>query len=196
MWKTYTIPIRDTKRELLRYTYYMKNTYAIIIVLLLIGAGIWVAKMPKDNSPANEVGNTAGDTFQNPDVNATQLCYIWNTEAGDKAQLSMDIRGNEVTGEFNWLPAEKDKKTGIFTGTVSAADPVTMNRTVNAIWNTSAEGMTNKEELRIVFGKGIAAAGFGEMVNSDHGVYIYADPDHLSYDPSLSQTDCADEAMN
>jgi hypothetical protein len=108
----------------------------------------------------------------------------------------MDIRGDKVAGEFNWLPKEKDKKTGVFLGTVSGVDPVTMDRRVNAIWDASAEGMTNKEELVIKFGKGIASPGFGAMVNSDSGVYIYSDPAHISYDLNLSQTDCGDAAMN
>jgi hypothetical protein len=119
---------------------------------------------------------------------------IWTV--GDKAMLSMDIRGENVIGEFNWLPAEKDKKTGVFKGTVGAVDPYEMARTVNAWWETSAEGMTNTEQIIIKFGEGTANVAFGEMKEDEMGRWVYADKANLSYEPNLSQTDCGDEAMD
>ncbi len=141
-------------------------------------------------------GEYDNSIVEDPNVNAIQLCFIWNTEAGDKAQLSMDLRGPNVIGEFNWLPAEKDKKTGIFKGTVSAVDPYAMGRTINAWWETSGEGMTNTEQLIIKFGEGNAAVGFGEMKEDAEGRWVYADPTKLSFAPNLTDTDCGDEAMD
>lgn len=104
----------------------------------------------------------------------------------------MDISGADVIGEFNWLPAEKDKKTGMFNGIISGDST---NKIVNAIWNTSAEGMTNQEELKIIIEGDIAKVGFGEMKDSGSGVYVYAHPDKISYAPSLQKTDCDNSAM-
>lgn len=147
--------------------------------------------------PATQIPGQYDDSVvEDPNINAVQMCYIWNTEAGDKAMLSMDIRGENVIGEFNWLPFEKDKKTGIFKGTVGSLNQMEMARTVNAWWETSAEGMTNTEQIIIKFGDGVAAIGFGEMKEDTQGRWVYADPTKLSFEPNLSQTDCGDEAMD
>lgn len=171
-------------------------TIALAAAALII-LGYILIHMPKKeagtDTPPVQTGQASST---DPNVNARQLCYIWNTEAGDKAQLSMDIRGTDVIGELNWLPAEKDKKTGIFKGTATAVDPYSMSRTFNGFWDTSAEGMNTKEELIIKFGEGTANVGFGEMKDRGDGVYVYAHPDKLSYEPNLSQTDCGDNAMD
>ncbi len=167
----------------------------LIILIILFAVAFLMAQVPhkeviKNTPPVDD------SVFQDPNMNARQLCFIWNTEAGDKAQLSMDLRADQVIGELNWLPAEKDKKTGIFRGTVSPVDKMSMSRTVHALWDVSAEGVTNKEELIIKFGEGTANIGFGEMKLGPDGVWVYADPEHLSYEPNLSDTDCGDEAMD
>ncbi len=173
-------------------------TIALAAVVLIILGYILIHTPKKEvviEPPLTPIEGNA--TFTNPNLEARQLCYIWNTEAGDKAQLSMDIRGGtDVIGELNWLPAEKDKKTGTFAGTAGAVDPYSMSRTFHGFWNTSAEGMTTKEELIIKFGEGTANVGFGEMKDRGDGVYVYAHPESLSYEPNLSQTDCGDNAMD
>lgn len=176
------------------------KTWVIVLGILVVAAlGIWLATMPPRETTPNPDettnGSTGGSSSQNPNVNATQLCYIWNTEGGDNAQLSMDIRGTAVIGEFLWRPAEKDQKTGIFEGTVGAADK-NGKRTVTALWKSSGEGMTNTEELRIIYDNKTAAAGFGEMVRGADGIWHYADPANIAYVPTLQQTDCGDEAMD
>lgn len=158
-----------------------------ILAIILISKPVPVAQTP---------GEYDESVLENPSVNAVQMCYIWNTEAGDKAMLSMDIRGENVVGEFNWLPAEKDQKTGIFKGTVGPLNQMEMARTVNAWWETTAEGVTNTEQIIIKFGDGSAGVGFGEMVEDGQGRWVYVDPNKLSFEPNLSQTDCGDEAMD
>ncbi len=159
-----------------------------VIAYLLVKAPDPVAQQPNSEEPVVET-----DPFDDPNVKAEQLCYIWNTEAGDRAQLSMDIRGGEVIGEFNWLPAEKDKKTGVFVGNVTGSAG---ERMVNAWWEASGEGMTNQEQIIIKFGNGIAAVGFGEMKQLADGRWAYADQNNLSFAPNLSETDCGDSAMD
>lgn len=162
------------------------------IILVVALAMILVYKSSNSKSPEN----FDESVLQDPNIVARQLCFIWNTEAGDKAQLSMDLRGNQVIGEFNWLPFEKDKKTGVFKGTVSAVDPYEMGRTVNAWWESSSEGVTNTEQIIIKFGEGNAAVGFGPMIEDAEGRWVYEDPTKLSFAPNLTDTDCGDEAMD
>lgn len=173
------------------------NIWQIIVaIIVIVVLALILMRTPKPVEDTvvsgDEVTNT--DPLQDPGVVAEQMCFIWNTEAGDKAQLSMDIRGNQVIGEFNWVPAEKDSKTGIFQGTVvTGADGL---RTANALWKSSGEGMMNTEELIVKFGGGMAAVGFGEMIERPDGVWAYANPNELSFAPNLSETDCGDEAMD
>ena len=109
----------------------------------------------------------------------------------------MNINGsnNVVTGEFNWLPAEKDKKTGTFTGTILPIDQNSTLRVINSLWNTQAEGVTNTEELEINLNDTTANPGFGEMKDRGDGVYVYADPTKVDYSLNLSKIDCADSSM-
>jgi hypothetical protein len=160
--------------------------YIAILIVAVIIVVLIVKKMP--STPV--ATNTPGDS--NTEILTEQVCYIWNTEAGDTAVLNMDISGTDVIGEFNWLPALKDKKTGMFNGTISGDST---NKIVNAIWSTSAEGMTAQEELKIIIEGDIAKVGFGEMKDNGSGVYVYANQNEISYAPSLQKTDCSDSAM-
>ena len=104
----------------------------------------------------------------------------------------MVLDGEKATGELNFVPAEKDSKTGEFSGTVSAVDKVMMARTADLSWFTFGEGMEAKEQLRIIFGEGTASIGFGEMVLQSDGSYTYKDPKNISYSLSLTDVACAD----
>lgn len=131
-------------------------------------------------------------------IEPREICYIWNTEAGDSATLRMTfsgVGGKDVQGRFDFTPAEKDKKTGPIEGTAGPLDQQMMARTAKLWWTASAEGMTNQEELYVIFGEGVASPGFGEMKDRGDGVYVYANPENISYDLNLSQTDCGDSAV-
>jgi len=139
--------------------------------------------------------NTSLDTETPPKVTIEQLCYIWNTEAGDRAKLSIDIRGEKATGTFYWLLTKNEPKTGMFIGTVSPIDAKTMKQTVSALWDSKKGTKTMREEIVIIFGKGIANVGFGAMKDRGDGVYTYTNPEKMSFEPNLQQADCNDEVM-
>lgn len=180
----------------------MKVFKSVLIIVVVLAVAVGVLHVTSTLHPGRgtaapadaPAGADAGASLP-PTASAEQTCYIWNTEAGDKALLSMDVRGSSVIGEFHWLPAEKDKKEGIFKGSI-AADPSTGERLVTALWDAHAEGTVATEELRIKIDGAVAAAGFGEMKDRGDGVYAYADPAAISYAPNLQQTDCGDSAMN
>ncbi len=169
--------------EEINHTHHTKRRFAVFVVLLaaflLIGM---VSSKPRHTAVA-------------PSPVQEKSCYIWNTEAGDKATLVVNTDGAIASGSFNFLPAEKDKKTGDFIGTISTTKDTLGNRTIHGWWTTSAEGMTNKEEIIINVGGSIAAVGFGEMKVQADGSYVYADANALSYQPPLQKTDCADTAL-
>jgi hypothetical protein len=170
------------------------STSAIIIIAaLIVGAFLIIKLPPHKEAPGQIQGNVTNNIVGN---NAPELCYIWNTEAGDSALIDMKVDGANVIGAFYFLPAEKDIKIGEFKGTISEANPATSVRTVNALWDTQAEGMTTTEELKINLKDSIANPGFGEMKDRGDGVYVYSHPDKIDYSLNLQQTDCATEGVD
>ncbi len=129
-----------------------------------------------------------------------KLCFYGATKTAsglsDVSLAVLNLSGTQVTGMFKYLPAEKDSKTGSFSGTVGAVDKIAMARTADVIWNVSAEGMTAQEQLRIVFGEGTAQAGFGEMVQGEHNIWNYKDPTHLNYGQIMTDIDCNDSKIS
>jgi len=108
--------------------------------------------------------------------------------------MYMDISSSTVSGEFDWFPAGKDSKTGKFEGTISKVDPYLMGRRLDVLWTAKSEGKTVKEELKVIMGEGVASPGFGEMKDRGDGVYVYSNPDKISYnDLNLSDVDCNTE---
>lgn len=172
----------------------LKIVLAIIVIVLLIVLA-WLFVTNKIGGVKITPPNTSINTNIPPKVTTEKLCYIWNTEAGDRAKLAIDIREQKATGTFYWLLAKNEPKTGIFVGTVSPIDSTTMKQTISALWDSKKGTTTRKEELVIVFGKGNANVGIGAMKDRGDGVYAYTNPEKLSYEPNLQQTDCTDEAM-
>jgi hypothetical protein len=164
----------------------MKNSkYILLVVALVVVLLIGLMKNNKDVAVA-------------PTDNSIDICYIWNTEAGDSASLRMNFSGNggvDVKGSLSLQPAEKDTKSGTFVGIAGPVDQTSMSRMAKLVWNASGEGVTNTEELYIKFGEGNAAPGFGNMQDDGHGVYVYADPNAVTYPINFQQTDCSDPAL-
>ena len=173
----------------------LKTILIVIAILLLIVLAFFFIKNKMGEEKITPP-DTSLDIELSPEINAQQLCYIWNTEAGDSAKLSIDIRADKVIGEIYLLLAKNEPKTGIFKGNVSPVDPKTSKQTINALWESKKGATTRKEEVSIIFGGGIANIGSGEMKDKGDGIYIYANPAKLSYAPNLQQTDCGDKAMD
>jgi hypothetical protein len=168
----------------------MKKILLGIVVLVGIVCGIFYFLNKKEIIAPVVVSPVATN------VNKIELCFYGENKTSrglyDMAWLKMNIAGDKVDGEFRNLPAEKDSKVGTFEGTVGAVDKTMMARTADVWWDSMAEGMQVKEQLRIIFGEGNAAAGFGEMVDRGDGVYVYKDPTKLTYGMSMTDVACSD----
>ena len=177
----------------------MKNLkYISIIIGFALLVFVIVYYRPKTETvplPEVPVGETG--TEMEGATKPIELCFAqFGTpdENGfyDKYTLRLLLDGEKVTGELNFLPAEKDKKVGEIEGTVGAVDPKMMARKADLWWYSFAEGMNVKEELKIIFGEGIASIGFGEMKDRGDGVYVYKDPTKISYNLELTDVACGD----
>ena len=166
-----------------------KTWQVVLGIAIIIFLAIWLFKMP-EREVVLPTGDTGEEVVDNDEEEAMkEMCYIWNTEAGDSATLRLSINGDTASGSLNWIPAEKDRKTGNFEGKVASVG------TVDALWKVSAEGMTYDEQLILKYSETSANVGFGMMEDRGDGTYVYSDPTNLSYEPNLARTDCGDEAV-
>lgn len=167
----------------------MRKNIIIFIVLICVLAGIVLGGFLLIGKKENN-----SEIVKKESVS---LCYRYSkkTDRGfyDKFWLKVNIAGNEVTGEFQSLPAEKDSKIGSFTGMVGPLDQKAMARMADVWWDSFAEGMQVKEELRFSFGDGSAQIVGGEMIDRGDGVYVYKDKTKPIYGfPTMTQISCED----
>ena len=77
---------------------------------------------------------------ENVEVATEQLCFRNeysfpdSTENIDVLNLDLQIKGDSVTGNYNWLPALKDQRNGPLVGTIH-------DKTINATYRYMQEGM-------------------------------------------------------
>ena len=171
----------------------MKKIFISIGVVMVVLVGIIVGALLVQKKASAPVVATVPLTETPQPI---KLCFYGETKTKsglvDVSLVTMRLLGDSVSGEFQTLPAEKDSKVGSFSGTVSAVDKKSMARTIDAIWNTSGEGMQAQEQLKVVFGEGTAEAGFGEMVDNEKGIYVYKDPAKITYGQIMTDVDCND----
>ncbi len=157
----------------------------IIIGLIIIGLGIAVYLGVSKKEP-NPVG-------ENPQL-SEKICFYSETHASgdlyDIAWATMQIDGESVTGELRNLPAEKDSKVGTFTGTIQSEEDSKESQTIDAWWDSFAEGMRVTEELKIMLSDDNAKIGFSEMVDRGDGTYVYKDSNDIPYWQSIDRVSC------
>jgi hypothetical protein len=164
-----------------------KRRFGVFIVLII--AFIIIIVMALSDKAVMPIDSVSEGTTP------IKQCYVWNTEAGDRATLLLTTVDTNVEGSFSYIPAEKDSKRGVFTGTLSALPGNSGTRTVHGWWNVLAEGMNSKEEIVISLSGSTAAVGFGEMKDNGDGSYVYADVTKLSYQPVLQEVQCDDAVI-
>ena len=187
----------------------MKNPFVkttlIILAFAVIASIIWEQYRPATAEiPAVGVTQPITDSTAAPqqdDFSTTSMCYYRSTKSTvktavglyDKAWLTLNIKGQNVTGEYHNFPAEKDATEGTFTGTTTADSTMpTASQVANAWLTSNSEGMNNKSELLFVYDPTTASVGFGEMVASpaDANTYLYQDETKLTYDVPIPAINC------
>lgn len=173
----------------------MKNTKHIWIglAIILFGVALSFLNKNKEVKVVEEIPNQE----QRENLNTRELCFV---KFGEKQEggfydkfilrVNLDNTNKTAKGYLKLLPAEKDSLIGDFEGTVTDMDPNTSSRTLNLVWNASGEGLTNKEELRIIFGEGTANIGFGAKEIDENGIYKYSG--NIDYSLALTDYSCED----
>lgn len=163
-----------------------KILFLIILVLIVLGVFYFIN---------NEVANApAGDEVKK-EGGSGEFCFAKFSEPNkngyfDRYILRLIIDGETAKGELDFLPAEKDMKTGEFEGKIDATNQSIGTKEANLWWYTVAEGMSAKEELKIKFNDQKANVGAGELVDRGDGVYVYKNPGNISYTLGLNSLSC------
>jgi hypothetical protein len=140
-----------------------KILLAVLVICIIAGAAFLIKKREAvAPAPAPVSGGSAG-------AGPVELCFGMFTPPNERGfsdkytlRMLLDNAKGAVTGELDFVPGEKDSKTGAFAGTVTPVDKVMMARTIDATWHTSGEGIKAEEPLKIIFGEGTASIpGFG-----------------------------------
>ncbi len=154
-----------------------KYIWALIIILIL--GGVYYFSQNKDSIVKN---------------NESRMCFSYISEGDDIKDvytLKFTMNGENVNGELNFLPEEKDSKVGEFKGLISPSASNSSSRIIAAWWDTMGEGIKNREQLAILLEDQTASIGFGEMKESSDGSYVYANPSEVSYSLKLGSVECS-----
>jgi hypothetical protein len=93
-------------------------------------------------------GDTLAKAKDTPRTNNTQtvssLCFlrIDGKNKPDSTSIELVIKGDQVSGQMNWLPYQKDSRKGTLAGTIKGD-------TIQAKWSFMQEGM--KDTLNLKF---------------------------------------------
>jgi hypothetical protein len=94
-----------------------------------------------------------------------KMCFL-QIVSKDTLSLTLDKKGDEISGTYKSVPYEKDKRTIVFKGSLNGD-------TVTAIGSAMGEGQTQQEEFIFTLDNNQAGIKFGEMIKGDDDVYRY-----------------------
>ena len=101
------------------------------------------------NSPTQQETNSSDSSTQEvmePEETVLTNIYCFLLSYGvdpnyqDTTTVKLTIIGDEVTGTYDWIPAEKDAARGTLTGTIK-------NGIITAVYDYMIEGSNQKEEV-------------------------------------------------
>jgi hypothetical protein len=123
---------------------------------------------PKDIKEEKSAENIITDKlcFQN------EYPFQENPSMRDVEELTLLIKGEKVTGTYNWLPAQKDQRKGSLTGTIK-------EKVITAKYRFLQEGIEGTAELRII-------------INDEKAEITGGDPE-LGLNATIVKIDCREQ---
>jgi hypothetical protein len=111
----------------------MKTLYYLGFVLLMWSC---TTEKKEETSSSDEIQEEKLLCFRN------EYPFEDNSGKMDVEELTLTITGSEVTGMYNWLPAEKDQRKGSLTGTLDG-------NSIKAKYIFMQEGIENSADISI-----------------------------------------------
>jgi len=109
----------------------------------------------------------------------------------DLTIVQMTQAKNKISGYYAWVPKERDRGYGSFTGTITG-------KQIRAIHTLMIEGDIQTEELIFKRENNALIQGRGELVAQKDGSYRLKDPKKINWRDRLAKVDCrtVQEAIN
>jgi len=142
--------------------------YYTYTTLLAIGSLLTISCQKKEEKTETDTVTTEIKTeTEKPSETITdgKMCFL-QIVSKDTISLTIDKKGNDITGTYKSVPYEKDRRTITFEGSLNGD-------TVTAVGTAMGEGQTQKEEIIFTLENNQAGIKFGEMIQGDDGVYRY-----------------------
>jgi hypothetical protein len=130
----------------------MKNTHVIFAVVLMVVGLVQGCKSP--GQPEQQSETTAETTTPERFCFRNEFPFADNPSMKDIQELILSVEGDDVTGTYNWLPAEKDQRKGSLKGTI-------VNSTIHAEYTFMQEGVESATMIKIVFDEAKAEVSGG-----------------------------------
>ncbi len=116
--------------------------YAAILFSFIL---LFACKNDSTTKTANNINEPSTEITEPEETMLTNIyCFVSsygvNPNYQDTTRVKLTIIGDEVTGNYDWIPAEKDSARGTLTGTIK-------NGIITAIYDYMIEGSKQKEEV-------------------------------------------------
>lgn len=98
----------------------------------------------KDESSKTIEENTLTETTLPTTAQNRRYCFLRTegTDNQDTTTVQFSFNEDNVAGEMNWIPKEKDSRKGVLTGTILGDE-------IKAVWSYMQEGM--KDSMTVAF---------------------------------------------
>jgi hypothetical protein len=130
--------------------------------------------------------STSIETASEPATTALadgSYCYEYRV-GQDVTTVNLVVTGNNVTGEMNWLPYEKDSGRGTLQGTRTGNE-------ISAIWTYVIEGSNQTEEVMFKVEGEQLLRKTGELVDANNdGNLKMKDPASAAYTETYAKVTC------
>lgn len=148
---------------------------ALFLALFLVGC---TNSTNTENVENNESQTTENQVIEETSISNKMQCFINETpytDGSDKKdieELILTIENQKVVGSYNWLPAEKDQRTGNFEGTLK-------DNTINASYVFTQEGIKDTVLITI-------------LLENDKAIIssVNKEDEGLGLNATLSKMDC------
>lgn len=152
---------------------------------ITLSAILALAIVSCQKTKTEEITITETDTIVKTDtpepVVADKQCFL-SVTGKDSIVFEMERKGDSVSGIFNVLPYEKDKRISTYKGVLSGNEG-------NALGTYSGEGMTNVEELHFKLDGDKVIVDFGQTEQGKDGIWRYKKGEKR-YEHIIPKADC------
>lgn len=155
----------------------MKNKIAIIILSMFVGSFFTGCKNSNENKQ-NSNARVLNEDNSTEIIITDKLCFKNeypfqdNPSIKDVLELTLNIEGKNVTGTYNWLPAEKDERKGSLDGVIE-------DKRITAQYRFLQEGIEDSTKLII-------------LINNQKAEVSGGAPE-LGLNASISSVDCLNQ---